>query len=128
MAKLVECEARQGYQLWLRYEDGTAGTIYLGNLIELGAFAIWRDEQQFRMVRADNEHGSVVWEGGVRLDSEILRHDITARIAPDESFGRFMERVLDWDSYLETFAKFNGSDIQQMRTRGSRKARKGPRR
>ena len=52
--------------------------MFLGNLLEIGAFQLWRDVREFEKVSVDPETATVTWEGGIRLDSDILYHDVKA--------------------------------------------------
>lgn len=101
MTRLLSCRASTDYQLWLRFADGVAGTLYVGNLLEIGAFCLWRDSEYFTLARIERDAHAVVWPGGVRLDGEILHAELEARfgsyrkaIAADGAFQRFMARVL----------------------------------
>ena len=53
MHKLTEVRADSDYRLWLRFDDGLEGSVFLGNLLEIGAFKLWRDRDQFRRVAID---------------------------------------------------------------------------
>ena len=76
--RITECKAEEDYKLWLRFEDGLEGSVFLGNLLEIGAFQLWRDVREFEKVRVDPDTACVTWEGGIRLDSDILYHDVKA--------------------------------------------------
>ena len=52
--------------------------MFLGNLLEIGAFQLWRDVREFEKVSVDPETATVTWEGGIRLDADILYHDVKA--------------------------------------------------
>ena len=67
--RITACKAEEDYKLWLRFEDGLEGRVFLGNLLEIGAFQLWRDVREFEKVS---------WEGGIRLDADILYHDVKA--------------------------------------------------
>jgi hypothetical protein len=97
-AKPIACRAEAGYNLWLKFGDGLEGTIFVGNLLEIGAFQLWRDVREFEKVSVDPGTASVTWEGGVRLDSDVLRADLESRgflppprpMDTDPAFLRFM--------------------------------------
>jgi hypothetical protein len=76
--RITACKAEDDYQLWLRFEDGLEGRVFLGNLLEIGAFQLWRDVREFEKVSVDPETATVTWEGGIRLDADILYHDVKA--------------------------------------------------
>ncbi len=80
MHKVTACRAEDNYKLWLRFEDGTEGSVFLGNLLEIGAFRLWRDASEFEKVSVDPETATVTWEGGIRLDPDILYQDIMSRV------------------------------------------------
>ena len=76
MHRITACKAEEDYKLWLRFEDGLEGSVFLGNLLEIGAFQLWRDVREFEKVSVDPETATVTWEGGIRLDADILYHDV----------------------------------------------------
>ena len=67
--RITACKAEEDYKLWLRFEDGLEGRVFLGNLLEIGAFQLWRDVREFEKVSVDPETATVTWEGGIRFDS-----------------------------------------------------------
>jgi hypothetical protein len=76
--RITACKAEDDYRLWLRFEDGIEGRVFLGNLLEIGAFQLWRDVREFEKVSVDPETATVTWAGGIRLDADILYHDVRA--------------------------------------------------
>jgi hypothetical protein len=85
--RITECKAEDDYRLWLRFEDGIEGRVFLGNLLEIGAFQLWRDVREFEKVSVDPETATVTWEGGIRLDPDILYHDVASRTNPIQHVG-----------------------------------------
>ena len=81
MRKLIEFRAGSDYSLWLRFDDGTEGNVFLGNLLEIGAFKLWRDRDQFRLVTFDPKSMTLVWDGGIELDPAVLYRDLLERKA-----------------------------------------------
>ena len=80
--RITACKAEDDYKLWLRFEDGLEGRVFLGNLLEIGAFQLWRDVREFEKVSVDPETATVTWEGGIRLDPDVLYHDVASRHEP----------------------------------------------
>lgn len=78
MHRVTQCRASRDYRLWLRFDDGTEGSVFLGNLLEVGAFRAWRDVEHFCRAAVDPTADTVVWEGGIRLDPDILYQDLQA--------------------------------------------------
>jgi hypothetical protein len=77
--KIVDCRPQEDYKLWLRFEDGLEGSVFLGNLLEIGAFKLWSDVREFEKVSVDPETATVTWEGGIRLDPDLLYHEVASR-------------------------------------------------
>ncbi len=78
MYRIVEAEARSGYRIWIRFEDGLAGEVDLSDLVGKGVFRRWQDEQEFRKVHIDAETGTVAWPGGIDLAPDALHRDVAA--------------------------------------------------
>ena len=78
---IEECRADSDYSLWLVFDDGLEGRVYLGNLVEIADFGAWRDVENFLAVRLDPDTGSVQWEDGIRLDPVALYKDLASRVA-----------------------------------------------
>lgn len=83
-AGVVTCRPLPDYGLWLRFEDGLQGEVYLGNLLEIGVFRAWQDQRLFMTARPDHESHSIVWaQAGIRLDCSILWHHLLSGETPD---------------------------------------------
>jgi len=81
MRKLTGFRADSDYRLWLRFDDGLEGSVFLGNLLEIGAFKLWRDRDQFCRVTIDPAARTLVWDGGIELDPAVLYRDLIKRKA-----------------------------------------------
>ena len=82
MHRVTECKASRDYRLWLRFEDGLEGSVFLGNLVDLGPFSAWSDVDQFCRAAVDREAATVVWDGGIQFDPDILYQDLlSSRVA-----------------------------------------------
>ena len=79
MHRVTACKAEEDYRLWIRFEDGLEGSVALGNLLEIGAFKLWRDASEFEKVSVDPQTATVTWEGGIRLDPDVLYQDLVSR-------------------------------------------------
>ena len=84
MHRVTECKASRDYRLWLRFEDGLEGSVFLGNLVDLGPFSAWRDVDQFCRAAVDREAATVVWEAGIQFDPDILYQDLLSSRAAKE--------------------------------------------
>jgi hypothetical protein len=75
-----ECRAQADYSLWLLFDDGLEGHVYLGDLVEIVDFSAWRDVEQFLEVSVDPDTGAVRWEAGIQLDPRQLYKDLASRV------------------------------------------------
>src|SRR3972149_574591 len=62
--RVTACKAEEDYMLWLRFDDGLEGSVFLGNLLEIGAFQLWRDVREFEKVSVDPETATVPLDPG----------------------------------------------------------------
>jgi hypothetical protein len=77
---LVEVRALPNHRLAVRFEDGAAGEIALGDLVPFaGVFAPLKDPRRFAEARLDPELGTVVWPNGADLDPDVLYAAVTGR-------------------------------------------------
>jgi hypothetical protein len=70
--RVIGCKPGEDYSVWLLFDDGVTGVVCLRNLVDL-------DQKAFRAVRVDDLAGTLAWPAGLKLDSELLYQDITAR-------------------------------------------------
>ncbi len=73
---VTELRAESDYMLWLRFEDGLEGHVYLGHLMTTAAYGAHVDEQDFFKVAVDPVSRAVMWEGGVHLDADMLYRNL----------------------------------------------------
>ena len=78
----VAVETREGFCIWLKYDDGVEGELDLSDLAGLAVFKAWDDRAFFEGVHI-NEDGVVSWgafdESGMELD-----------IAPETSYAQIL--------------------------------------
>ena len=75
---IVEAHATGGHRLHIRFEDGIAGEIDLGKLIEFkGVFSPLESPEEVARVRVDRESGTICWPNGADLDPDVLYAAIT---------------------------------------------------
>lgn len=76
---VTELRAERDYMLWLRFEDGMEGRVYLGHLMTTTAYGAKLDEQDFFKVAVDPLSQAVRWEGGVHLDADMLYRNLASQ-------------------------------------------------
>ena len=70
-------EAREGYRIWVRFEDSVCGEVDLSHLAGKGVFKAWSDRSFFENINVVN--GVVSWSGGIDLDPCKLYMDVTGK-------------------------------------------------
>ena len=76
MHRVTACKAEEDYKLWIRFDDGLEGSVFLGDLLEISAFKLWCDVREFEKVSVDPETATVTWQGGIRLDPDVLYQEL----------------------------------------------------
>ncbi len=79
MHSITECCAEDNYTLWLRFADGLEGRVYLGDLVTTKYFRALCDIDTFNRVEVDPVENTVMWEGGIKLDPEVLYRDLVSK-------------------------------------------------
>ena len=76
---VVAAEARPGFKVWVRFENGVEGEADLSDLAGKGVFKRWTENPaEFEQVSVDSGSGTVTWPGGLdvapdRLYAEVQR-------------------------------------------------------
>lgn len=76
---ITECRAEDNYTLWLRFDDGLEGRVYLGDLVHTRHFRMLGDVETFNRVELDPVENTVMWEGGIKIDPEVLYRDLASK-------------------------------------------------
>lgn len=77
--RVTELRAESDYTLWLKFEDGVEGNVYLGHLMTTAAYGAQLNETDFFKVIVDPVTRAVTWEGGVHLDADMLYRNLAIR-------------------------------------------------
>lgn len=64
---VVDVEPRQGWTIWVRFEDGTEGEADVSNLRNLSVFAELRDRKVFESVYVHPDLKVVCWGEGLEI-------------------------------------------------------------
>ncbi len=76
---IMECRAERNYTLWLRFDDGLEGRVYLGDLVTTKSYTPLSDEDIFSRVAFDPVSNTITWAGGINLDPEVLYRDLAGK-------------------------------------------------
>ena len=82
--KLIEISPRDGYRLWLRYDDGASGEVDLSSYAGRGVFAAWLQPGVFEEVTLAAA-GHPEWPGQIDLCPDALYMKLTGK-SPMEVF------------------------------------------
>ena len=97
----IAVEPRDGYQIWVRYEDGVEGILDLSHLAGKGVFKAWDDRAFFEGVHISEEGGCVCWGCPPGSDMEL-------DIAPETGYARLLgitrERISSMSDEDEFFS------------------------
>ena len=81
MHTVTELRAEHNYTLWLRFDDGLEGRVYLGDLVATNSYLPLSNEALFCRVAIDPISNTVTWEGGFNLDPDMLYRDLASKAA-----------------------------------------------
>lgn len=76
---VTDLRAEHDYMLWIKFDDGMEGRVYLGHLMNTEAYGAQLDEKEFFKVTIDPLSRAVTWEGGVHLDADVLYRNLASQ-------------------------------------------------
>ena len=76
---VTDVRAEDNYTLWLRFDDGLEGHVYLGDLITSHTLGALSDAEKFSRAAIDPVSNAVTWEGEVNLDPDALYRDVASK-------------------------------------------------
>ncbi len=62
----VSVEAREGYKIWLKFNDGVEGEIDVSDVVDYEWFKPWQDREVFEDVRISSQLG-ITWNDDVNM-------------------------------------------------------------
>ena len=87
--KILEARPLDGYKIWLKFNDGTAGEVDLSRLAGKGVFTFWNDYENFKNVSIENGRW-LSWSDEIDLDADTLYLKLTGK-KPEELFPALKE-------------------------------------
>lgn len=84
MRRVTEVRPRDGFVVWLLFDDGVQGELDLSYLAGSGVFSTWADRELFESVSVGPGRG-VRWPGDLELCADRLYFDLTGRPAMDHA-------------------------------------------
>jgi len=93
MPEVIEVRVLDQYRLDLTFDDGTRGTVDLGDLVGKGVFAVWRDYGAFERVRIGSS-GELIWDDQIDLCPDALYLKVTGK-TPEDIFPALRRESAD---------------------------------
>lgn len=92
MHRITNVQVLEGYNLRLKYADGTEGIVDLSCLVGKGVFSIWNNYDEFKKV-AIGSSGELLWGSEVDLCPDSLYLEITGK-KPEEIFPSLKREII----------------------------------
>ena len=78
IARPIAVEPREGYKIWLRYEDGVEGEVDLSDIPLTGIFEAWKDMSFFESVHI-SEFDAIAWSEDLEMCPDSLYIEVTGK-------------------------------------------------
>lgn len=78
ISRPIAVEPRDGYRIWLRYEDGVEGEVDLSDIPHTGFFEVWKDKDFFDTVHISEYH-AIRWTDYAELCPDSLYIEVTGK-------------------------------------------------
>ena len=84
--RVMAVEARSGFRIWVRFQDGTEGEVDLSDVAGRGVFRRWTDHPgEFAEVTVDPVSGAPTWPGGLDVAPDRLYEEVAGQAASSRS-------------------------------------------
>jgi len=67
--KPIKVKSLPGYNIWIKFSDGTEGNVDLSYLKGKGIFSFWDIDRNFEKVYIDKETNAIAWSREIEIDS-----------------------------------------------------------
>ena len=105
----IEVEPRDGFRIWVRYEDGVEGELDLSHLADMPIFAVWEDREFFEGVHI-NEFGAVSWGCPEGDDMEL-------EISPETGYARLLGITKEDMANMPSYEFFREAVMEEKKKR-----------
>jgi len=82
MYKITDVKILSNYKIWIKYSDGTEGTVNLSHLVGKGVFSLWNNYEEFKKVSIGSS-GELLWGKQIDLCPDSLYLQITGKKPQD---------------------------------------------
>jgi hypothetical protein len=91
MIKVEKAVPKDGYKLWLRFNDGVEGVADLSDLAGRGVMRAWDDRSVFDAITI-TESGAIEWPGEIDICADSLYLRVTGK-RPEQLFPNLAARA-----------------------------------
>ena len=74
----IAVEPRDGFRVWVKFDDGAEGVVDYSDIPRDGVFAVWNDREFFERVHI-SEFRDVEWPGGLDFCPNAMYMEITGK-------------------------------------------------
>lgn len=89
----VEVEARPGFKIWVRFDDGVSGEIDLSHLAGKGVFKAWNDPEFFKGVYVDPGR-AIAWSEEIDICPDAVYMEVKG-LTVEEMFPDYFKTPAD---------------------------------
>ena len=93
MPEPINVEPREGYRIWVEYDDGASGEVDLSDVAGLGVFKAWLDREFFEQVHI-SEFGAIAWSDEIDICPDNVYFDLTGKM-PTEMMPGLRSQPVD---------------------------------
>ena len=93
MPKLLKVEPREGYHIYVEYDDGASGEVDLSHNAGKGVFKVWDKPGVFEQVHV-TEYDAVGWGNGLDICPDSVYFRLTGK-KPEEMMSGLRGQVVD---------------------------------
>ena len=93
MPKLLKVEPREGYRIYVEYDDGECGEVDLSHNIGKGVFKVWDEPGVFERVRV-TEFGAIGWSDDLDICPNSVYFRLTGK-EPEEMMSGLRREAVD---------------------------------
>jgi hypothetical protein len=72
MLAVTRAQYRDGYRIWVEFDNGASGVVDLSDLLWGPMFELLKDIEQFKRFTVSEVFHTLVWENGADLSPECL--------------------------------------------------------
>ena len=93
MPEPIRVEPREGYRIWVEYDDGASGEVDYSHKVGRGVFKIWDEPGVFEQVHI-TEDGAIGWSDDLELCPDAVYFRLTGK-TPEEMMPGLRAQPVD---------------------------------